>query len=197
MAVDGGYGPKGYPKFDPNGAPEDWVDLGAVGAYAALVGNRRVGTAAERSLLSASTTAADQAWLGLEFHETDTGLTYRCTGTAPIAWVNVTEPNVNSSFAMSGTPVPARLQVRAFRAEVALGASGVAEVAYPGGAFPNAVLAAIVQIADADGRRGWNANLRNQTVQPLNAVRFIVTDAAGVSVTSGVTVPVVVIAIGL
>lgn len=77
MAVDGGYGPKGYPKFDPNGAPEDWVDLEAVGAFAGKVGNRMVGTAAERAALSTSTTVADQLWVGLEFWESDTGDEWR------------------------------------------------------------------------------------------------------------------------
>lgn len=77
MAVDGGYGVKGYPKFDPNGAPEDWVDLEAVGQYAALVGNRMAGTRAERNALSSVTTEQKQRWDGLEFHETDTGLDWR------------------------------------------------------------------------------------------------------------------------
>jgi hypothetical protein len=74
MAVDGGYGPKGYPKFDPNGAPEPWVDLEAVGEYAARVGNRIIGTKAEREALSTSTSAPNQRWLGLTYYETDTGL---------------------------------------------------------------------------------------------------------------------------
>lgn len=84
MAVDGGYGPKGYPKFDPNGAPEDWVDLEAVGQFAARVGNRMVGTKAEREALSTSTTVEGQMWNGLEFRETDTGHTYERVGGA---WV--------------------------------------------------------------------------------------------------------------
>lgn len=192
-----GYGPKGYPKYGPDSNAELWPKLEEVGAFAATVGNRRVGTKAEREALSASTTSEDQASVGLEFFETDTGLTYRCTGVSPLAWKNVTEPNVNTTFAMVGTPTGAGLQVRAFRGVVTLGPSGTGEVAYAGGRFPNAVLGAVVQLADADGRRGWNANLRNQTVQHPDAVRFIVTDASGASVPEGTSVPIVVIAIGL
>lgn len=86
MAVDGGYGPKGYPKFDPLGSPELNVDDEAVGQYAALVGNRKVGTAAQRVALVSDTTAANQAWVGLEFYDTDTGTTWICTSTSPITW---------------------------------------------------------------------------------------------------------------
>ncbi|ERG63547.1 hypothetical protein L332_03655 [Agrococcus pavilionensis RW1] len=198
MAVDGGYGPKGRPEFDPNGGFEDWVDLEAVGAFAGDVGNRKVGTAARRAGLSTSTTAADQVWVGLEYRETDTGETFVCTSLSPVTWENVTHAKTNTTFALVGT-VPGsleRLQFRAFRGVVTLGASGTGEVGYPGGAFPNAVLAAFVDLADADGLRGWNANLRNQTVQNLSTVRFIVTDADGLSVASGTSVPVVVFAIG-
>ena len=76
MAVDNGYGEKGYPKFAAGGGFQDWVDLEAVGAFAARVGNRGVGTRAEREALSTSTTAEKQAWEGLEFYETDTKETW-------------------------------------------------------------------------------------------------------------------------
>lgn len=194
MAVDGGYGAKGRPKFDPAGAFEDWVDLEAVGTFAGDVGNRKVGTAARRAALSSSTTASDQLWDGLEFFETDTGKTYLRDGTT---WLNVTPPNVNRTFPLAGAAsVSMQLQLRAFHGVTTLGTSGVGEFVYPGGAFPNAVMAAIVQFADADSYRGWNANLRNETVQTLDRVRFIVTDAAGASVPSGTAVPVSVIAVG-
>lgn len=199
MAVDGGYGPKGRPKFLAGGGFEDWVDLEAVGSYAGDVGNRKVGTAARRAALSTSTAAADQVWQGLEYEETDTGLTWLCTAISPsVAWSVVSRPNINNTtFALVGAlSGSARLQIRAFHAIVTLGASGVAEVAYAGGAFPNAVLSAIVQVANADDLRGWNANLRNQSVQRLDLVRFIVTDASGVSAASGTPVPVAVFAIG-
>lgn len=77
MAVDGGYGVKGFPKFDPLGAPDTAVDLQAVAEYAALVGNRMAGTRAERNALSTLTTEPKQRWDGLEFHETDQGLDWR------------------------------------------------------------------------------------------------------------------------
>lgn len=80
MAQDGGFKSKGVPLFSSSGAFEDWVDLEKVGDYAARVGNRIVGTAAERTTLSASTTAEKQRWEGLEFYETDTKKTFLLVG---------------------------------------------------------------------------------------------------------------------
>ena len=100
MAVDGGYGPKGYPKFIPGGGFEDWVDLEAVGQFAAKVGNRVVGTAADRAALSASTTAPDQSWEGLEFYETDTKSTYLYQG----AWLLWDSPPVIFGAASASRP---------------------------------------------------------------------------------------------
>ena len=85
-----GYGPKGYPKYGPDSNAEVWTKLEEVGAFAAKVGNRLVGTKAQRERLSVSTTAADQAWLGVEFRETDTGVTYECVGVSPLAWKRTT-----------------------------------------------------------------------------------------------------------
>lgn len=71
MSVDGGFGAKGNPQFDPDGAVEDWVDFTAVGEYAARVGNRIVGTRAERLALVTSPGAEQKTWEGLEFEQTD------------------------------------------------------------------------------------------------------------------------------
>lgn len=71
MAVDGGRGPKGNPLFDADGGIEDWVDLGEVGEYAARVGNRIVGTRAERLELITTPGAEKRVWEGLEFEQTD------------------------------------------------------------------------------------------------------------------------------
>ncbi|QUW18901.1 hypothetical protein [Agrococcus sp. Marseille-Q4369] len=82
------YGPKGFPKYGPDSNAELWPKLQEVGEFAGAVGNRRVGTKADRAALSVSTTAAEQAWRGLEFYETDTGITYLCVAVSPaVSWV--------------------------------------------------------------------------------------------------------------
>lgn len=66
MAVDATTGPHDEPRFDPNGAPEDWVDLAAVADYAFLLGNTKIGTRANRLTLSGK-----KLWEGLWYAETD------------------------------------------------------------------------------------------------------------------------------
>ena len=66
MAVDATTGPHDEPRFDPNGAPEDWVDLAAVADYASLVGNTKIGTRANRLTLTGK-----KVWEGLWYGETD------------------------------------------------------------------------------------------------------------------------------
>lgn len=77
MAVDGGYGPRGGPLFDPDGAVDDAFDFGAVGKYAEKVGNRMAGTRAERLALVSTNGVENRYWNGLEFEQldgTDAGL---------------------------------------------------------------------------------------------------------------------------
>ena len=59
-------GVKDQPYFASNGAPEIDVDPGIVADYAALTGNRKVGSRAERLLLTGK-----KVWGGLSFYETD------------------------------------------------------------------------------------------------------------------------------
>lgn len=64
-------GTKNQPHYSGTGAPSDAADLTEVADYAAAVGNRKSGTASQRSGLSGA-----DLWVGLEFYETDTGATY-------------------------------------------------------------------------------------------------------------------------
>ncbi|TAJ46367.1 MAG: hypothetical protein EPO52_17695 [Herbiconiux sp.] len=73
MARDGS-GSKNEPTYTGSGAPADAADLTEIAAYAAKVGNRKAGTAADRAALS----GADR-WVGLEFEESDTGAVYLYT----------------------------------------------------------------------------------------------------------------------
>lgn len=84
MAVDD-WGDKNEPIFLASGAPEIDVDPTAVAAYAAKVGNRRVGTNAQR--LAAT---GKDIWPGLFWQETDGNLDgYLRTGSG---WVLLTRP---------------------------------------------------------------------------------------------------------
>lgn len=67
MAVDE-YGSKNQPLFDGTKAGNTAADENAISNYAALVGNRKVGTGAQRRALTGG-----DVWDGLEFYETDSG----------------------------------------------------------------------------------------------------------------------------
>jgi hypothetical protein len=78
-------GPKNEPQYAGTGAPADAADLSEVATYAALVGNRKVGTTIQRNAATSTTSA----WEGLLWGDTTDGLEYRYTSAA---WVNVTGP---------------------------------------------------------------------------------------------------------
>jgi hypothetical protein len=66
MAQDAVTGPKDQPRFSETGAPEIGTDNTIVADYAALVGNRKVGTLAEMNALTGK-----KRWPGLAFQTTD------------------------------------------------------------------------------------------------------------------------------
>ena len=66
------YGPRNAPQFADGDAPDVAVNPTQVAAYAAKVGNRRVGTTAERT----AATGLD-VWEGLEWEDTTDGCTYK------------------------------------------------------------------------------------------------------------------------
>lgn len=66
-----GFGAKGAPRFSPSAAPSTAADYELVADYAALVGNRKVGTRAQRLALVATATVENQLWNGLEFEQLD------------------------------------------------------------------------------------------------------------------------------
>lgn len=76
-------GPKNEPQYAALGASADAADLTELGAYAALVGNRKVLTSAQRVAL-----AGLDRWVGLEVLETDTEVRYRYTASG---WKRVSE----------------------------------------------------------------------------------------------------------
>ena len=67
------YGNKGKPEFSDLDAPDVAVNPTAVGTYAAKVGNRRVGTTAEREIAASS----GDVWDGLLWGDTTDGSEYR------------------------------------------------------------------------------------------------------------------------
>lgn len=85
MAADS-RGPKNEPQYAGGGAPADAADLTELGAFTALMGNRRVGTTAERQSLK-----SNELWFGLEWFDTDVGVPMMYTGSA---WVVIGAPGV-------------------------------------------------------------------------------------------------------
>jgi hypothetical protein len=67
-------GPKNEPQYSPLGVPADAADLSEVATYAALVGNLKALTAAQRGALAGS-----DRWVGLLVSETDTGDLWKYT----------------------------------------------------------------------------------------------------------------------
>jgi len=82
MAVDT-WGAKNQPQFLDAGAPDIAVDPNAVADYAAKVGNRRVGTTAERTAA-----AGADLWEGLIWHDTTDGIEYKRLSGAWVPWVS-------------------------------------------------------------------------------------------------------------
>lgn len=96
MAADS-FGTKNQPQFSDNGAVDLAVDSNALADYSAKVGNRRVGTTAERN----AATGKD-LWEGLEWWDTTVGGVYRYIagrwqyfGRLP-TWTPVTPPNAGA-----------------------------------------------------------------------------------------------------
>ncbi|WP_152970154.1 hypothetical protein [Frigoribacterium sp. RIT-PI-h] len=120
MAADGTSGSKNQPQFLDGGAPDLATDSNLVSDYAAKVGNRRVGTTAERN----AATGKD-VWEGLEWHDTTTNKVYSRIGgswTLPTTYLN------GSSYAAAGgvaVPSNAVIQRYEFYTELGLNASGV------------------------------------------------------------------------
>lgn len=71
MAADS-YGDKNEPQYAGTGVPQDAADLTQVAAYAAKVGNRRVGTTDDRNAV----VGTKDAWDGLEWHDLTDGFAY-------------------------------------------------------------------------------------------------------------------------
>jgi hypothetical protein len=101
-------GTKGEPQFTSTGNnPTFAQDLSDVSTYAALVGNRKVGTAAARTALTGSA-----VWDGLEFAETDTGMVLLRVGGVwlparqNIAGAALQAPSATNTFLNQGSYVP-------------------------------------------------------------------------------------------
>jgi hypothetical protein len=75
MAADD-HGPKGNGIYSASGASDDGADLTEIAAYAALVGNRKTGTSAQRA---AAITEQNGVWEGLIWGDTTDGNEYRFT----------------------------------------------------------------------------------------------------------------------
>lgn len=109
MAADS-YGTKNEPQFAASGAPDNAGDLTAVAAYAALVGNTKIGTSTARQALTGK-----QLWVGLGFYETDTDSLWlnRSTGWAKViedtGWIDPSFVNGGNS---GGTNTPAQYRRR-------------------------------------------------------------------------------------
>lgn len=76
MALDS-YGAQNQPLFSETGAPQIGTDLSLISNYAAEVGNRKVGTTAQRNAL----TGADR-WTGLAFWDTTLNYEFIWDGSA-------------------------------------------------------------------------------------------------------------------
>lgn len=78
------WGSKNQPQYSGVGIPADAADLSQLGNYAALVGNRKALTSAQRVALT-----GNDRWAGLEVFETDTGTLWLYTTAWSMIWADV------------------------------------------------------------------------------------------------------------
>jgi hypothetical protein len=169
MAADS-YGPNGEPQFDGSGASADAEDLTLLGEYAAAVGNRRKGSKQQRL------TMADKDLItGLEFYETDTGITYLRRGSQWIffnydsGWVDLTVAGGNGWVAGTGTNKP---QVRrignlvTFRGQLAGGTPNTTATNLPQFARPNQPIMKAVALATGTPSFGYIRCFTSGAFQP-------------------------------
>jgi len=72
MTADGVFGFRNEPQFLATGAPDTAMDLNTVANYAGTVGNRQVGTTAQRNAAS-----GNAVWEGLLWGDTSDGIEYK------------------------------------------------------------------------------------------------------------------------
>jgi hypothetical protein len=101
------YGTKGEPQFSDLAAPDIGVDPGEAAKYAGIVGNRVSDTNAKRIAGTIPGLSGKTPWVGLEWHETDTGLTYLRTASGWVLTGAYPKPSVRvrttTAQATSGT----------------------------------------------------------------------------------------------
>lgn len=133
MTADGTSGAKGQPQFLDGGAPDLATDSNILADYAAKVGNRRVGTTAERNAA-----AGKDVWEGLEWDDTTTKKVYRRIAGS---WVQTklfyTGPRGTTAGAIT-PPDSALIIQQFFHAEPRTNGASVATVNWPT-PFPNGV----------------------------------------------------------
>ncbi|GGL77022.1 hypothetical protein GCM10009706_14340 [Curtobacterium citreum] len=104
MAADD-YGPKGNGIYSASGASDDGADLTEIAAFAGQVGNRRVGTTAQRNaaLTELIGPGSPGVWEGLEWRDTTDGNVYVLSSGA---WVYLFGDTgwLNPSFVNGGNP---------------------------------------------------------------------------------------------
>jgi hypothetical protein len=169
MAADS-YGPKGEPQFAGSGPSADAEDLTLLGAFASLVGNRRVGSRAQRLGIT-----GDSLYPGLEFEEIDTGITYIRRGNAWVfrdydsGWVDLYANTGNNWSNGTGTNQP---QIRRvgnlveYRGQFAGGFSNTTATGIPAFARPNRPITRAVALATATPSFGYVRIFTNGALQP-------------------------------
>jgi len=134
MAVDS-YGTKNEPRFTDTGGPDLAVDSNALSDHIVKMGNRRVGTSAERDAASAN---PKEVWEGLEWEDTTTKKVYRRIAGS---WVQTklfyTGPRGTTAGAIT-PPDNALIIQQFFHAEPRTNAGSAATINWPM-PFPNGV----------------------------------------------------------
>jgi hypothetical protein len=152
MAVDAPLGPKGQPRFSADGAFEDWVDLGAVGDYAAEVGNRKTGTIAERNALPSG-----KKWEGMEWQDEDGEKDVYVYQSGNFIRRTPFRLSAQPGTMLAGTKpaVGQGIQLQTGSSVVTLNDSGEATVTFPA-AFAHGVLVFLGENGDSTGFRTGN-----------------------------------------
>jgi len=164
------FGLKNEPQFGDLDAPDPGVNPTQAAAYAALVGNRKIGTTAQRDALTGK-----DVWEGLLFGDITTGIDYRRTGGAwlPVGgdtgWINVTFTAISGGTTWQNAAAGEEAQYRRLnnvvylRGRIALGSAGTA-FTLPAGFRPGQLQRVMVRDGASTNFTGLNVNVGGAVV---------------------------------
>ena len=163
MAASATKGPKGQPRFPATEPPDLGVDEEIVADYAALVGNRKSGTTAQRNLAA----SLGEVWPGLEWGDTTDGFDYGYTA--------------SGGWSRKIASVMPGIIVQTGHVTVTTNSNGDASIPLPK-PFPSAIVSAFIQDAETNLGLGIAHTRYNHNSSSTSTVNFRIVGTSGSAV---------------